>query len=352
MSNPNTGTFANAKDNTPSSNTGTFANAKDNTPSSNLINASSITRDQLQSYVRNAKYIKQSRSSSRSYPNKTLITMFYEPSTRTNCSFQAAAHRLGCKVIALTDKASSSEKGESLEDTIQTLACYGDAIVLRHPAKGSAERAATISSVPIINGGDGNGEHPTQALLDIFTIYEEILERTGRDIFSYDLSVNPLTVTFVGDLKNSRTIHSLIRLLTLCSNIRFIYVSPPSLELPLDIVDHVAICSCGIFEQQKITSIEDAIRETDVLYMTRLQRERFETMEAYYAIMNNSAAYKLTPALMQPGVAKEKMIVMHPLPRLDEIPSEIDRDGRAVYFKQVQNGLYMRMAILDKIFSS
>ena len=119
--------------------------------------------------------------------------------------------------------------------------------------------------------------------------------------------------------------------------------------MPQDIVEYVAT---NRFEQQKMTTIEDAIRETDVLYMTRLQRERFETMEAYYAIMNNSAAYKLTPTLMQPGVAKEKMIVMHPLPRLDEIPSEIDQDNRAVYFKQVQNGLYMRMAILDKIFSS
>ena len=330
MSNPNTGTPY-------------------NTPSSNLINAASISREQLQNYIYSARFSKTSRSSSRSYPHKTLITMFYEPSTRTNCSFQAAAHKLGCKVIALTDKESSSEKGESLEDTIKTLACYGDAIVLRHPAKGSAEKAVAVSTVPIINGGDGNGEHPTQALLDVFTIYEEILERTGRNILSNDRNLPPLVITFVGDLKNSRTIHSLIRLLTLCYNLRFIYVSPPSLEMPQDIVEYVAT---NRFEQQKMTTIEDAIRETDVLYMTRLQRERFETMEAYYAIMNNSAAYKLTPALMQPGLAKEKMIVMHPLPRLDEIPSEIDQDNRAVYFKQVQNGLYMRMAILDKIFSS
>lgn len=312
-----------------------------------IINASSITRDQLQSYVHSARFLKTSRNSSRSYPHKTLITMFYEPSTRTNCSFQAAAHKLGCKVIALTDKASSSEKGESLEDTIKTLGCYGDAIVLRHPAKGSSERAANISSVPIINGGDGNGEHPTQALLDVFTIYEEMVEMTGRNILSSnEMRGEPLVITFVGDLKNSRTIHSLIRLLTLCYNIRFIYVSPPSLEMPQDIVEFVAT---NRIEQRKMTSIEDAIRETDVLYMTRLQRERFETMEAYHAIMQNSVAYKLTTELM--GTAKEKMIVMHPLPRLDEIPPEIDQDRRAVYFKQVQNGLYMRMAILDKIFS-
>jgi len=210
--------------------------------SNHLINAHSITKEQLQNYVYTANSIKDvfTRTHSKNqrddiihqYPNKTLVTMFYEPSTRTNCSFQAAAHKLGCKVIALTDKASSSEKGESLEDTIQTLGCYGDAIVLRHPAKGSAEKAAAVSSVPIINGGDGNGEHPTQALLDIFTIHDEMMERTNyeRNIFSNNLNYDPLVITFVGDLKNSRTIHSLIRLLTLCHNIRFVYVSPPSLE--------------------------------------------------------------------------------------------------------------------------
>lgn len=271
--------------------------------------------------------------------------MFYEPSTRTNCSFQAAAHELGCKVIALTDKASSSEKGESLEDTIRTLACYGNAIVLRHPAKGSAERAAAVSTVPIINGGDGNGEHPTQALLDIFTIHEEMVERTGQDIFSDNIHSKPLTITFVGDLKNSRTIHSLIRLLILCKNIRFVYVSPPSLEMPLDIVEQVSIQG---FDQEKRTSLEDAIRETDVLYMTRIQRERFATEDEYQSVMLDAGAYKLTMGLMR--LAKEKMIVMHPLPRLDEIPTEIDSDNRAVYFKQVKNGLYMRMAILDNIF--
>lgn len=315
--------------------------------SKHLIKSSSITRDQLRSYVHRTWFIKNNQDYNLSkYLDKTLTTMFYEPSTRTNCSFQAAAHRLGCKVIALNDKVSSSEKGESLEDTIRTLGYYGDAIVLRHPVKGSAEKAAAVSPVPIINGGDGNGEHPTQALLDIFTIYEEMLERTGRDIFSNERSSN-ITITFVGDLKNSRTIHSLIRLLILCDcRFRFIYVSPPSLEMPLDIVDHIA--GFNSFEQEKLDSIAGAIQETDVLYMTRIQRERFETIEAYHNIMQNSAAYKLTPELML--LAKEKMIVMHPLPRLDEIPVEIDSDVRAVYFKQVHNGLYMRMSILDKIF--
>jgi carbamoyl-phosphate synthase/aspartate carbamoyltransferase len=330
-----------------------------------LINASSITRDQLRDHVYTANIIKQFYTKSiyadqkcniiSNFPDKTLITMFYEPSTRTNCSFQAAAHKLGCKVISLTDKASSSEKGESLEDTIRTLGCYGDAIILRHPTKGSAERAAEISTVPIINGGDGNGEHPTQALLDIFTIYEEIMERMGRNIFSNDAQsaadsshVPPLTITFVGDLKNSRTIHSLIRLLVICgSPFRFIYVSPPSIEMPSELLQYVA--GFKDIKQEQRSSINDAIEETDVLYMTRIQRERFASEEEYNAVMLYSAAYKLTPELVQKS--KEKMIIMHPLPRLDEIPREIDYDKKAVYFKQVQNGLYMRMAILNNIFS-
>ena len=279
------------------------------------------------------------------HPGKTLITMFYEPSTRTNCSFQAAAIKLGAKVIALTEKASSSEKGESLEDTIQTLQYYGDAIVLRHPAKGSAERAAEVSAIPIINGGDGNGEHPTQALLDIFTIYTELAH---RDIHIHSEYRPHITITFVGDLKNSRTIHSLIRLLVHFPKLRFNYVSPASLEMPADLVDFVS--GFNQFDQNKINCIENAIEQTDVLYMTRIQRERFESEDAYRLVMEDYESYCLTADLLDES--KEKMIVMHPLPRLEEIPPEIDGDEKAVYFKQVENGLYMRMAILHKIFSA
>jgi aspartate carbamoyltransferase len=260
--------------------------------------------------------------------------MFYEPSTRTNCSFQAAAIKLGCKVIALTGQDSSSKKGESLEDTIRTLQYYGDAIVLRHPEKGSAQRAAAVSNIPIINGGDGNGEHPTQALLDIFTIYSELLQR-GIDLFAGD-DREPITVTFVGDLKNSRTVHSLIQLLAHFENIRFVYVSPESLEI---------VCSR---EHTKMAGVQEAIYNTDVLYMTRIQRERFATEDEYNAIMSNMELYCLTPEMMRS--AKETMILMHPLPRLQEIPPEIDDDPRAVYFKQVENGVYMRMAILCEMF--
>jgi carbamoyl-phosphate synthase/aspartate carbamoyltransferase len=277
------------------------------------------------------------------HPTKTLITMFYEPSTRTNCSFQAAAIKLGAKVIALTEKASSAEKGESLEDTIQTLQYYGDAIVLRHPDKGSAERAAYVSNIPIINGGDGNGEHPTQALLDIYTLYSEL---ALRGIHLHSDHRPHINITFVGDLKNSRTIHSLIRLLIRFPKLRFNYISPASLEMPADLVNYVS--GFNQYDQNKINCLENVIDQTDVLYMTRIQRERFETEDAYRAVMAESESYCLTTDLLEE--ANEKMIIMHPLPRLEEIPPEIDADERAVYFKQVENGLYMRMAILHKIF--
>lgn len=320
-----------------------------------LISANSISKQQILSYIKLSEEFRSNLDPSHplsvnkfalmsnQFPDKTLITMFYEPSTRTNCSFQAAAIKLGCKVIALTEKQSSTEKGESLEDTIRTLQYYGDAIVLRHPAKGSAQRAASVSRIPIINGGDGTGEHPTQALLDIFTIY---LELQKRHIDLNSANRPPITITFVGDLKNSRTIHSLIRLLTHFPNLQFMYVSPESLEMPREIVDYVR--GFNQYEQNKLKSVRDAIYNTDVLYMTRIQKERFSTEDEYRAIMRNIESYSLTTDLLQ--LAKENMILMHPLPRMQEIPPEIDGDRRAVYFKQVENGLYMRMAILCKIF--
>jgi carbamoyl-phosphate synthase/aspartate carbamoyltransferase len=317
-----------------------------------LISAASISKQQILSYIKLAEEFRSNLDPSHplsvnkfalmsnQFSDKTLITMFYEPSTRTNCSFQAAAIKLGCKVIALTEKQSSTEKGESLEDTIRTLQYYGDAIVLRHPAKGSAQRAAAVSRVPIINGGDGNGEHPTQALLDIFTIYTE-LER--RNIHLDSENRPPITITFVGDLKNSRTVHSLIRVLTHFPGFRFVYVSPPSLKMPAEIVD-----SIGSFEQTIENTVKDAIYNTDVLYMTRIQKERLTSDEEYIKVMNESELYSVTPDILQ--LSKNTMIVMHPLPRLNEIPDEIDGDKKSVYFRQVENGLYMRMAILCKMF--
>lgn len=210
--------------------------------------------------------------------------------------------------------------------------------------KGAALRAAAVSGVPIINAGDGNGEHPTQALLDAFTIYREFESRFEINLDSEDRDV--ITIAFAGDLKNSRTIHSLIRLLTLFPRLRFLYVSPPELEMPEEIANYVG--SFNTYDQCKVESIKDAIRQADVLYMTRIQKERFESESEYLAAMSHSELYSVTPDIM--SLAKPQMLLMHPLPRLNEIPVEIDADERAIYFKQVENGLYMRMAILDKIF--
>ena len=312
-----------------------------------LLSASDLSKFEVLHYIHSAGKMRDILKSSErppQYPDKTLITMFYEPSTRTNCSFQSAAFKLGCNVIALTEKVSSSEKGESLEDTIRTLQYYGDAIVLRHPLKGSAERASSVSDVPIINGGDGNGEHPTQALLDIFTIYTELQQKGINLDNTYRENI---TITFVGDLKNSRTVHSLIRLLLHFPKLRFIYVSPVRLEMPDEIVR--LIQNTNQYEQNKSATLMNAIQKTDILYMTRIQKERFENKEEYRRVMANSDSFQLSRDIMIH--AKENMIVMHPMPRLDEIPVDIDKDDRAVYFKQVENGLYMRMALLDSIFS-
>jgi carbamoyl-phosphate synthase/aspartate carbamoyltransferase len=253
---------------------------------------------------------------------------------------------MGCKVISITDKYSSVEKGESLEDTIKTLNCYGDAIVLRHPAKGSAEKASSVSKIPVINAGDGNGEHPTQALLDIFTIHDELSAR-GIDLDSENRP--PLTVTFLGDLKNSRTIHSLIHILALFPKMKFVYVCPPSLEMPAEITSKIGTLeNC---EQQEGLSLIDAVSQTDVLYVTRIQKERFASEREYFTVVLNrehQEKYCVDRAVMER--VKANAIIMHPLPRLTEIATEIDDDPRAVYFKQVENGVYMRMAILEKVF--
>lgn len=261
---------------------------------------------------------------------KVMACLFYEPSTRTSCSFQAAMQRLGGTVLNIQDtKASSIAKGESLADTIRTLECYTDITVIRHPAVGAPQEAAAHSRHPVINAGDGVGEHPTQALLDVFTIREEL----G--------TVNGITVTFVGDLKNGRTVHSLARVIAMYK-VRIRYVSPKCLRMPSEILEEVA--SRGI-DQIEYTSLTDEVmRETDVLYVTRVQKERFTSDEAYDAAKD---AYVITPKTLTK--AKEHMIVMHPLPRVAEISVEVDTDPRAVYFRQMEHGMYVRMALLAMV---
>jgi aspartate carbamoyltransferase len=260
---------------------------------------------------------------------KILANLFYEPSTRTSSSFTSAMERLGGSVIPINEvRYSSVSKGESLPDTIRTLECYVDVIVLRHPEVGSAALAAAYARKPIINAGDGIGEHPTQALLDLFTIVEELGEVDG------------LTVTMLGDLKYGRTVHSLARLLSLY-DIRINYVSPDILRMPPDVL-------ADLHEKQtpqaEYESLDIPLPDTDVLYVTRVQKERFSDPEAYEKA---KGAYIITPATLTK--AKDQMIVMHPLPRVNEISMDVDSDPRAAYFRQMEYGLYLRMALLAMV---
>jgi aspartate carbamoyltransferase len=303
-----------------------------------MLSVIQFTKQQVLQYIHSAERIK--RYGPTMYTDKTLVTLFYEPSTRTSCSFQYAASKMGCKVISITDKFSSVEKGESLEDTIKTVNYYGDAIVLRHPEKGSSLRAAKVSSIPILNAGDGDGEHPTQALLDIYTIHNELSKHgTYLDCDTRE----PIVVTFLGDLKHSRTIHSLVHMLTLFPKITFVYLTTPSLEMPEDIIEKVNVLG---FKQITDWTFDQAMEKSDVIYVTRIQKERF-TSEDHYMVTNRIKNCIDKKCM---NLAKKTMILMHPLPRLEEISVEVDDDPRSVYFKQVENGIYMRMAILDKIF--
>ncbi|HSM70438.1 MAG TPA: aspartate carbamoyltransferase [Anaerolineales bacterium] len=262
---------------------------------------------------------------------KILANLFYEPSTRTSSSFTAAMERLGGSVIPINEvKYSSVTKGESLSDTVRTLECYADVLVLRHPETGSAAIAAKAARKPLINAGDGTGEHPTQALLDTFTIFEEL--GTGQ--------VDGMTVTMLGDLKYGRTVHSLARLLSLFK-VKVNYVSPDILKMPKEVMDEVG--AKGI-EQAEFTTLEEALPETDVLYVTRVQKERFEDPADYEKVQG---AYVIDPEIMK--AAKQDMIVMHPLPRVHEISMDFDEDPRAAYFRQMEYGLYVRMALLAMV---
>lgn len=260
---------------------------------------------------------------------KILANLFYEPSTRTSSSFTSAMERLGGSLIPINEvHYSSVAKGESLPDTVRTLECYADVIVLRHPEVGASAQAAKYARKPIINAGDGIGEHPTQALLDLFTISEELGEVDG------------LTVTMLGDLKYGRTVHSLARLLSLYE-VEINYVSPEILKIPLEIIDEVD--KKGV-PQAESSTLEPVLPRTDVLYVTRVQKERFEELSDYELV---KSAFIITPKTLT--IAKERMIIMHPLPRVGEISMEVDDDPRAAYFRQMEYGLYVRMALLAMV---
>ncbi|PWT90305.1 MAG: aspartate carbamoyltransferase [Acidobacteria bacterium] len=260
---------------------------------------------------------------------KILANLFYEPSTRTSSSFTAAMERLGGSVIPINEvRYSSVSKGETLVDTVRTLECYSDVIVLRHPETGAAATAARYLRKPLINAGDGTGEHPTQALLDLFTVQEEL----GR--------LQGLTVTMVGDLKLGRTVHSLSRLLRLYGA-KLNYVSPSILRMPPALIEELK--AAGI-QQQEFSDLNEVLPETDVLYVTRVQKERFENPADYESVKD---AFVITPEIM--SRAKKQMVLMHPLPRVNEISIDVDHDPRAAYFRQMEYGLYVRMALLAMV---
>lgn len=260
---------------------------------------------------------------------KILANLFYEPSTRTSSSFMAAMLRLGGQVIPINNvQYSSVTKGESLPDTVRTLESYSDVIVIRHPDVGSAEIAARYAAKPIINAGDGVGEHPTQALLDFFTIVEDLQ------------NVNGLKIAMVGDLKYGRTVHSLTKLLV-NYDVEFSFVSPEILRMPQDVLDVVQKSG----HKYNVTeNVQDVIAEADVLYITRVQKERFADLSEYERMKD---FYVVDDALM--AQAKQRMIVMHPLPRINEIAYTVDSDPRAAYFRQMRNGMYIRMALLAAV---
>ena len=258
---------------------------------------------------------------------KVLANLFYEASTRTSSSFTSAMERLGGSVIPINEvRYSSVAKGEDIEDTVRTLECYSDVIVMRHPEMGSAAIAAEAASIPVINAGDGIGEHPTQALLDYVTVRKE----QGR--------VDGLTVTMLGDMKHGRTVHSLARLLSLYQ-VRLNYISPEISRMPSEIIQELE--AKGV-EQSEYDNLSQVLPDTDILYVTRIQKERFTDPAAYESV---KGLYVVTPETLQAG--KESLTIMHPLPRVGEITKSVDSYTRnAAYFRQMENGLHVRMTLL------
>jgi carbamoyl-phosphate synthase/aspartate carbamoyltransferase len=275
-----------------------------------LISVTTLNNETIHKLFHSTYQMKQCREMP--LKNKTLINYFCEPSTRTSASFHRAMFKLGGNVIPIYGETSSNKKGESIEDSIRTLNSYGDIIVLRHPDIEAIYKASDISTIPLINAGNGNGEHPTQALLDLFTIYDELSERSNIDIFN-----KKFTITFTGDLQNSRTIHSLIKLLCILqTNITFIYCGEVGFGIPIDLYNYVHKNFPNI---RQITwySVEEAMKLTDVFYMTRIQKERIQDTVSYNIFSLN----KKTITHLN-----ENAIIMHPLPRREELSSEIDNE--------------------------
>ena len=294
----------------------------------NLIGPLDLSVDEMERLFDEAeRIIAKPESYAEACKGKLLATLFYEPSTRTRFSFEAAMLRLGGQVIGFSEPSSSSvSKGESIADTIRTVECYADVAVMRHPKEGSALVASTQTSIPVINAGDGGHHHPTQTLTDLLTIK---LEKGGFD---------NITVGLCGDLKFGRTVHSLVHALTRYKNVRFIMISPDELRIPEYVREEIKKAGMH-FEETR--DLSEALPKLDVLYMTRVQRERFFNEEDYIRLKDR---YILDAAKLKD--AKKDLMIMHPLPRVNEISVDVDADPRALYFRQAQNGMYVRMALL------
>jgi aspartate carbamoyltransferase catalytic subunit len=296
----------------------------------NIISISEFSRDDLELIVNTAKKLKTSPRNDL-LKNKLIASCFFEASTRTRLSFETAIQRLGGRVIGFSDANSTSlaKKGETLADSLRIITSYADALVMRHHHEGAARLATDVSPVPIINAGDGSNQHPSQTILDLFTIYET------------QGSLEKLNVAFIGDLKYGRTVHSLAQALSLY-NARLFLVSPESLAMPDYLLDELENKN---IEYHICPTIESVIPEVDILYMTRVQKERFDETE--YSHLR--AKFILTPEILQK--AKPNLKVLHPLPRIDEITIEVDQTPYAYYFQQAANGVYARQAILSLVLN-
>lgn len=296
-----------------------------------VIDISELGTDEIYALMNTANDIIENPAAySEKCRGKKLATLFFEPSTRTRLSFEAAMYELGGNVLGFSEaQSSSASKGESVADTAKVISCYADIIAMRHPKEGAPLVAARNATVPVINAGDGGHSHPTQTLADLLTIYRE----KGR--------IDNLTVGFCGDLKFGRTVHSLISALMRCEGIKFVLISPAELKLPGYVKSKL---NAAGMEYTETDSLENSISELDILYMTRVQRERFFNEEDYLRLKNT---YILTPEKM--SLAGDRLRVLHPLPRVNEISVAVDNDPRACYFKQVLYGKYMRMALILKL---
>jgi aspartate carbamoyltransferase catalytic subunit len=297
-----------------------------------ILHGNQFTKKEIDAIIKTASEFERElkrKSSLNILKGKILATLFYEPSTRTRLSFETAMQRLGGGTIAMGSVESSSvAKGETLVDTVRTVSQYADVIVIRHPRTGSAKEAADAVNVPVINAGDGAGQHPTQALLDIYTIFKELK------------TLKNLTVSLAGDLKYGRTVHALVELLSLFGA-RLYFISPHTLRMPEEITSNLR--QKGI-EVEETEDLFRAASESDLIYMTRIQKERFENLSDYERV---KGSYVINGAFLKR--LNKEISILHPLPRVDEINPEVDSYSGAAYFRQVRNGVYVRMALLAMI---